>query len=176
MSLTANTSAPPEAASVIGYPVILKHNRAGKGLGVKLIYSEAALQEHLSSEAFEESVDGKHAQLGNPSWPRTTSVLPASSSSRTRKGSPTPTTSTRTPTIIPTPRPRTAGAACKPSPHISNAFSSSVTVRQTRSPRPPDQVRVRHLGALRGRISRPVGLVSTTDSWRLPITAGFRRF
>jgi hypothetical protein len=46
------------AAAAIGYPVILKHNRAGKGLGVKLIYSEAALQEHLASEAFEESVDG----------------------------------------------------------------------------------------------------------------------
>jgi glutathione synthase/RimK-type ligase-like ATP-grasp enzyme len=48
----------PQAASVIGYPVILKHNRAGKGLGVKLIYSEAALQEHLASQAFEDSVDG----------------------------------------------------------------------------------------------------------------------
>src|SRR5215472_15039515 len=29
----------PRAAEAIGYPVILKHNRAGKGLGVKLIYS-----------------------------------------------------------------------------------------------------------------------------------------
>ena len=48
----------PKAASAIGYPVILKHNRAGKGLGVKLIYSEAALQEHLASDAFEDSVDG----------------------------------------------------------------------------------------------------------------------
>jgi glutathione synthase/RimK-type ligase-like ATP-grasp enzyme len=48
----------PRAAAAIGYPVILKHNRAGKGLGVKLIYSEAALQEHLTSEAFEDSVDG----------------------------------------------------------------------------------------------------------------------
>src|SRR5436190_9650511 len=48
----------PQAASAIGYPVILKHNRAGKGLGVKLIYSEAALQEHLASEAFEDSIDG----------------------------------------------------------------------------------------------------------------------
>jgi glutathione synthase/RimK-type ligase-like ATP-grasp enzyme len=46
------------AASAIGYPVILKHNRAGKGLGVKLIYSDAALKEHLASEAFEDSVDG----------------------------------------------------------------------------------------------------------------------
>jgi glutathione synthase/RimK-type ligase-like ATP-grasp enzyme len=48
----------PQAASAIGYPVILKHNRAGKGLGVKLIYSEAALREHLASQAFEDSVDG----------------------------------------------------------------------------------------------------------------------
>jgi len=48
----------PRAAEAIGYPVILKHNRAGKGLGVKLIYSELALQEHLASEAFEDSVDG----------------------------------------------------------------------------------------------------------------------
>jgi len=48
----------PQAAAAIGYPVILKHNRAGKGLGVKLIYSEAGLTEHLASEAFEDSVDG----------------------------------------------------------------------------------------------------------------------
>jgi glutathione synthase/RimK-type ligase-like ATP-grasp enzyme len=48
----------PRAAEAIGYPVILKHNRAGKGLGVKLIYSDLALQEHLASEAFEDSVDG----------------------------------------------------------------------------------------------------------------------
>jgi len=46
------------AASTIGYPLILKHNRAGKGLGVKLIYSDAALDQHLTSEAFEEPVDG----------------------------------------------------------------------------------------------------------------------
>jgi hypothetical protein len=46
------------AGERIGYPVILKHNRAGKGLGVKLIYSAAALEEHLASDAFEESVDG----------------------------------------------------------------------------------------------------------------------
>jgi len=48
----------PRAASAVGYPVILKHNRAGKGLGVKLIYSEAALKEHLATETFEDSVDG----------------------------------------------------------------------------------------------------------------------
>ncbi|MBO0763531.1 MAG: hypothetical protein J2P50_02905 [Hyphomicrobiaceae bacterium] len=48
----------PRAAMAIGYPIILKHNRAGKGLGVKLIYSQPALQEHLSSKAFDDSVDG----------------------------------------------------------------------------------------------------------------------
>jgi glutathione synthase/RimK-type ligase-like ATP-grasp enzyme len=48
----------PRAAAAIGYPVILKHNRAGKGLGVKLVYSEVALQEHLASDAFEDSIDG----------------------------------------------------------------------------------------------------------------------
>ena len=38
------------AAASIGYPLILKHNRAGKGLGVRLIYSPAALGEHLASK------------------------------------------------------------------------------------------------------------------------------
>lgn len=47
-----------EAAGKLGYPVILKHNRAGKGLGVKLLYSADALREHLASDAFEEPVDG----------------------------------------------------------------------------------------------------------------------
>jgi hypothetical protein len=46
------------AAERIGFPVILKHNRAGKGLGVKLLFSRAALEEHLASHDFEESVDG----------------------------------------------------------------------------------------------------------------------
>jgi glutathione synthase/RimK-type ligase-like ATP-grasp enzyme len=46
------------AATELGYPVILKHNRAGKGLGVKLIYSEPALSEHLASANLEEPVDG----------------------------------------------------------------------------------------------------------------------
>ena len=48
----------PEAAERIGYPVILKHNRAGKGLGVRLLYSRAALVEHLVSGEFEPSIDG----------------------------------------------------------------------------------------------------------------------
>src|SRR4029077_6282438 len=46
------------AVTELGYPVIVKHNRAGKGLGVKLIYSEPALSEHLASGSFEEPVDG----------------------------------------------------------------------------------------------------------------------
>jgi hypothetical protein len=47
-----------EAAHRLGYPVILKHNRAGKGLGVRLLLSQAALEEHLASGEFEPSVDG----------------------------------------------------------------------------------------------------------------------
>ena len=46
------------AADRLGYPLILKHNRGGKGLGVRLFLSRAALDEHLASEAFEEPVDG----------------------------------------------------------------------------------------------------------------------
>jgi hypothetical protein len=37
---------------------ITKHNRAGKGLGVRLFHSRAALEQHLESEAFDPSVDG----------------------------------------------------------------------------------------------------------------------
>ena len=47
-----------EAARRLGYPVILKHNRAGKGLGVQLLLSEQALAEHLAGDAFESSIDG----------------------------------------------------------------------------------------------------------------------
>jgi hypothetical protein len=46
------------AAQRLGYPVILKHNRAGKGLGVRLLLSAAALDEHLASGDFEPSIDG----------------------------------------------------------------------------------------------------------------------
>lgn len=46
------------AAEKLGFPVILKHNRGGKGLGVRLFHSLAALDEHLASDAFEPSVDG----------------------------------------------------------------------------------------------------------------------
>ncbi|MBR0682505.1 ATP-grasp domain-containing protein [Roseomonas eburnea] len=37
-----------EAAARIGYPLILKHNRAGKGLGVQLVRSAAALEEAIA--------------------------------------------------------------------------------------------------------------------------------
>src|SRR5262245_36657404 len=46
------------AASVVGAPFITKHNRAGKGLGVKLFHSIDALREHVGSLDFEPSVDG----------------------------------------------------------------------------------------------------------------------
>ena len=38
--------------------VITKHNRAGKGLGVRLLKSDTAVIEYLNSSSFEESVDG----------------------------------------------------------------------------------------------------------------------
>src|SRR5947208_9913433 len=47
-----------DTARRLGYPVILKHNRAGKGLGVRLFLSAAALEEHLGGGDFEPSVDG----------------------------------------------------------------------------------------------------------------------
>jgi len=47
-----------DAARRMKGPFITKHNRAGKGLGVKLFQSVAALEEHVSSPAFEDSVDG----------------------------------------------------------------------------------------------------------------------
>ncbi len=48
----------PEAAARLGFPVILKHNRGGKGLGVRLFHSAAALDEYLASSDYEPSVDG----------------------------------------------------------------------------------------------------------------------
>ena len=46
------------AAAKIGAPFITKHNRAGKGLGVKLFHDLDALRSHLDGPAFEDSVDG----------------------------------------------------------------------------------------------------------------------
>lgn len=48
----------PAAAAKLGFPLILKHNRAGKGLGVRLFLSSQALAEHLVSADFEEPIDG----------------------------------------------------------------------------------------------------------------------
>jgi hypothetical protein len=47
----------PDAAARLGYPLILKHNRAGKGLGVRLIRSAAGLQEALAGLALSEDAD-----------------------------------------------------------------------------------------------------------------------
>lgn len=47
-----------EAARRMPGAFITKHNRAGKGLGVKLFHSVAALEEHVHGPAFEDSVDG----------------------------------------------------------------------------------------------------------------------
>jgi biotin carboxylase len=46
------------AARKMSAPFITKHNRAGKGLGVKLFQDVEALAEHVRSPAFEDSVDG----------------------------------------------------------------------------------------------------------------------
>jgi hypothetical protein len=47
-----------EAARRMRGPFITKHNRAGKGLGVKLFQGVPALEAHVSDVAFEDSVDG----------------------------------------------------------------------------------------------------------------------
>ena len=41
-----------------GQPVITKHNRAGKGLGVQLFKERGALEDYLSDGSFDPSVDG----------------------------------------------------------------------------------------------------------------------
>ncbi|MGT2831933.1 ATP-grasp domain-containing protein [Streptococcus halotolerans] len=46
------------ARQLNSYPLITKHNRAGKGLGVQLFNNEAELEGYLNSSAFEPSVDG----------------------------------------------------------------------------------------------------------------------
>jgi hypothetical protein len=47
-----------QAAARLGFPLILKHNRGGKGLGVRLFLSPAALDEHLGGSQFEAPIDG----------------------------------------------------------------------------------------------------------------------
>jgi hypothetical protein len=54
-----------EAAQALGYPVILKHNRAGKGLGVQLVLSRDGLRQAL--EALEGSAD-PHAHPRDGIW------------------------------------------------------------------------------------------------------------
>jgi hypothetical protein len=46
------------AAKKMSGPFITKHNRAGKGLGVKLFQDVGTLVEHVHGPAFEDSVDG----------------------------------------------------------------------------------------------------------------------
>ena len=46
------------AAEQIGAPFITKHNRAGKGLGVRLFNSTAELETYVASEEFEAPIDG----------------------------------------------------------------------------------------------------------------------
>ena len=47
-----------EAGRAFEPPFITKHNRAGKGLGVRLFHDAAALEQYVDSQAFEPSVDG----------------------------------------------------------------------------------------------------------------------
>ena len=47
-----------EAARRFPPPFITKHNRAGKGLGVRLFHDAEALARYVESDAFEPSVDG----------------------------------------------------------------------------------------------------------------------
>jgi hypothetical protein len=46
------------AARTMSAPFITKHNRGGKGLGIRLFQSIGALEEHVDSAAFEDSADG----------------------------------------------------------------------------------------------------------------------
>ena len=47
-----------KSANIFRKPFITKHNRAGKGLGVKLFYNKKELDSHVSSKDFEQSIDG----------------------------------------------------------------------------------------------------------------------
>ena len=47
-----------KSANIFARPFITKHNRAGKGLGVKLFNNKKELDSHVSSNNFEPSVDG----------------------------------------------------------------------------------------------------------------------
>ena len=47
-----------KSANIFRKPFITKHNRAGKGLGVKLFNNKKELDSHVSSKDFEQSIDG----------------------------------------------------------------------------------------------------------------------
>jgi hypothetical protein len=47
-----------QAAKSFSGPFITKHNRAGKGLGVRLFHDLASLEAYVKSDLFEDSVDG----------------------------------------------------------------------------------------------------------------------
>ena len=53
-----NDSGILEAGEFLRYPIITKHNRAGKGLGVKLFQNEIELKEYVYGGKFEPSIDG----------------------------------------------------------------------------------------------------------------------
>ena len=46
------------ASNIIGFPLITKHNRAGKGLGVRKFDDYSVLENYLNSDSFENSPDG----------------------------------------------------------------------------------------------------------------------
>jgi len=47
-----------KSANIFHKPFITKHNRGGKGLGVKLFNNKKELDSHVSSNNFEQSIDG----------------------------------------------------------------------------------------------------------------------
>ena len=47
-----------EAAKILKFPIIIKHNRAGMGLGVKLFHNIRELKDYIYGDYFENSVDG----------------------------------------------------------------------------------------------------------------------
>lgn len=56
--VVANKAEIAAAAEVIGYPVIVKHNQSGKGLGVRLFHAASALNDYVNSNEFDEPIDG----------------------------------------------------------------------------------------------------------------------
>lgn len=59
-----------EAARSLGFPVILKHNRAGKGLGVQLILSEQGLAEALERLAADPDPHAQPQSVDSHAHPR----------------------------------------------------------------------------------------------------------